>query len=125
MPTQEIPREQWSSFFNSFSQQHEGWLATLEIFDSEVGAQREARQLPFSGISLGSESSESQSVVISVGKAADHISHTVEQPKHVWLQRTAAGAAASLEIEAEGNSKTLLRFRSPMPPAFVDGVVPA
>jgi Family of unknown function (DUF5335) len=124
MATEEIPREDWSNFFNSFSQGHEGWLATLEVFDNEVGAQEEARELPFEGISLDSKNGESQAVVISIGRTADHVTHTVHQPKHVWLQRTAAGADASLEIEAEGDSKTLLRFLSPVPSEFVDDVVP-
>jgi hypothetical protein len=124
MPTQEIPREQWSNFFDGFSRQHEGWLATLEIFETDFGAQQEAGELPFEGISLDSENGESQSVVITIGKSENHVSHTIEHPEHVWLQRTAEGADASLEIEAEGDSKTLLRFRSPMPPEFVDDFVP-
>jgi hypothetical protein len=41
----------------------------------------------------------------------------------VWLRETAEGAHDSLEIEDEGNQKTLLRFRSPMLPEFVDGIV--
>jgi hypothetical protein len=47
MPTREIPREQWNNFFDSFNRQHEGWLATLEVFAPEIGAQQEARDLPF------------------------------------------------------------------------------
>jgi hypothetical protein len=52
MPTQEIPREQWTNFFNSFNRQHEGWLATLEVFATDAAAQEEARDLPFEGISV-------------------------------------------------------------------------
>lgn len=42
MPTQEIPRQEWNNFFDSFSRQHEGWLATLEIFGPEIGADRKS-----------------------------------------------------------------------------------
>lgn len=31
METREIPHDEWRSFFDVFSRQHEGWLATLEI----------------------------------------------------------------------------------------------
>jgi hypothetical protein len=63
-------------------------------------------------------------VLINVGKTpADHVSHKIENPVHIWLQKTEAGANAAVEIEAEDDSKTLLRFRSPMPPELVDGVV--
>jgi hypothetical protein len=45
------------------------------------------------------------------------------RPRHVWLRQTEEGANDSLEIVEEGNQKTLLRFRSPMLPELVDGVV--
>src|SRR5213076_1626760 len=68
MPTKEIPREERSSFFDVFSRQHEGWLATLEIFGPEVGAQEEAHELPLEGISLASGGDETDAVAISLGK---------------------------------------------------------
>ncbi len=124
MPTQEIPRKEWNNFFNTFSRQHEGWLATLEIFGPELGAQEEAHQLPLEGVTVASETDEAQSIAISLGKTPeDHVSHTIVKPIHVWLEQTNEGANAALEIESEDESKTLLRFRSPVPPEFVDGVV--
>ena len=124
MSTQEIPREQWNNFFDSFSRQHEGWLASLELMSSDLGAQEEANELSFEGISLNSDKNESAAIVINLAKTpADHVTHMIDHPKHVWLQRTEEGADASLEIESEDDAKTLLRFRSPMLPEFVDGIV--
>ena len=124
MQTQEIPRHEWNNFFDSFSRQHEGWLATLEVFDSEVGAQEEAHELPLEGVSVASEADKSESITISLGRTPeDHISHTITKPEHVWLEKTDDGADAALEIESEDEPKILLRFRSPVPPEFVDGVV--
>jgi hypothetical protein len=123
MSTREVTRNEWTSFFDTFSKQHEGWLANLEILGDEVGAQNEAVELPFEGISLNEED-EPESVIINLGKTPeDHVSHTVERPRHVWLKETAEGAHDSLEIEEEGNQKTLLRFRSPVLPELVDGIV--
>ena len=99
-------------------------MATLEVFVPETGAQQEARDLPFEGISVDSKEGESKAVLINVGRTpTDHVSHKIDHPVHIWLQKTEAGANAALKIEAEDDSKTLLRFRSPMPPEFVDGVV--
>jgi Family of unknown function (DUF5335) len=124
MSTQEIPREQWNNFFDSFSRQHEGWLASLELMSTDLGAQEEAAELSFEGISLNSDTEEANAIVINLAKApADHVSHMIDHPKHVWLQRTDEGADASLEIESEDDAKTLLRFRSPILPEFVDGIV--
>lgn len=123
MSTKEVTRNEWTRFFDIFSKQHEGWIATLEVFGDQIGAQTEAVELPFEGISIGSEN-EPQSLVINLGGTTeDHVSHTVEQPRHVWLRQTEEGADDSLEIVEEGNQKTLLRFRSPMLPELVDGIV--
>ena len=124
MPTQEIPREDWSNFFKVFSRQHEGWLATLEIFGPDVGAQEEAHELPLEGISIASRGSDADAITIHLGKTAeDHITHTIIKPEHVWLEQTDGGANAALEIESENQNKALLRFRSALPPEMVDGVV--
>lgn len=114
MPTQEIIHDKWSDFFNSFSRQHEGSLATLEVFAPDVGAQEEASDVPFEGISVSSGKGESDALIINVGKSPeDHVSHKIDQPTHVWLQQTTSGADLALEIEAQDQSKTLLRFRPP------------
>ena len=123
MSTREVTRNEWTDFFDVFSKQHEGWIASLEILGDQVGAQTEAIELPFEGISVSTED-EPQSLVINLGRTADdHVSHTVERPQHVWLRQTEEGANDSLEIVEEGNQKTLLRFRSPMLPELVDGIV--
>ena len=124
MQTQEIPRQEWNNFFDSFSRQHEGWLATLEVFGFDVGAQEEAHELPLEGVSVASEADKSESIAINMGKTLeDHVSHTITKPQHVWLEKTDDGADAALEIESVGDSKTLLRFRSAVPPELVDGIV--
>src|SRR2546430_12912880 len=124
MQSQELPRQEWNNFFDSLSRQHEGWLATLQVFGSDVGAQEEAHELPLEGVSVASEADKSESIAINMGRTPeDHISHTITKPEHVWLEKTDNGADAALEIESENEPKTLLRFRSPMPPEFVDGVV--
>ena len=124
MRTQEIPRQEWKSFFDSFSRQHEGWLATLEVLVSDVGAQEEAHELPLEGVSVASNTNQTETIAISMGRTLeDHISHTIVKPTHVWLEQTDQGADAALEIESADDAKTLLRFRSPVPSELVDGVV--
>lgn len=122
MSTQEIPREQWNGFFDSFSRQHEGWLASIELLEGTTGPQRGA--LSFEGISLNSDEVDSDSIVISLAKSpTEHVTHVIDHAQHVWLQRTSEGANASLEIQSEDEARTLLRFQSPMLPELVDGIV--
>ncbi len=124
MPTREIPRDEWNKFLDTFSRQHEGWLATLEVFAADIGAQEQARNLPLEGITATSTDDESPSIAINLGKTPeDHVTHTITKPTRLWLEQTSEGANAALEIESADEVKTLLRFRSALPADMVDGVV--
>jgi uncharacterized protein DUF5335 len=124
MPTREIPRDEWTTFLDTFSRQHEGWLATLEVLGTDIGAQQEARDLPLEGITATSTDDESQSIAINLGKTPeDHVTHAINKPTRIWLEQTSEGANAALEIESADEVKTLLRFRAAVPSAMVDGVV--
>jgi uncharacterized protein DUF5335 len=124
MTIQEIPRDEWKTFFDTFSRQHEGWLATLEILGSEIGAQQEARDLPLEGITVNSKDTVPKTIAISLGNTPeDHVTHTIIEPTRVWLEQTSQEANAAVEIESADEVKTLLRFRSALPADMVDGVV--
>jgi Family of unknown function (DUF5335) len=124
MKTREIARDKWPEFFDHFSRQHEGWLATLEIFGSEIGAQVEERELAFEGIVDEWDQVQGNEIVIMIGaKADDHISHSISRPTQVSLEQTDEGADAALAIKAADGTTALLRFRSPMLPEMVDAVV--
>ena len=123
MLTQEIPREKWATFLDTFSRQHEGWVSTLEILGADIGAQQEVLNLPLEGISA-SRDIVPETIAISLGKEAeDHVTHTITSPTRIWLEQTSKGADTALEIESAGDVKTLLRFRSALPADMVDGVV--
>ena len=124
MATQQIPRDEWTTFFDTFSRQHEGWLATLEVLGTEIGAQQEARDLPLEGITAAGKGAAAETIAISIGKTPeDHVTHTITEPTRVWLEQTSEGANAALEIESADEVKTLLRFRSALPADMVDGAV--
>ena len=113
MTTQAIPRNEWKTFLDTFSRQHEGWLATVEVLGPDIGAQEEVHNLPLEGISASAKDDEPETIAISLGKTSeDHVTHTVTEPTRVWLEQTEQGANAALEIESADNVKTLLRFHS-------------
>jgi uncharacterized protein DUF5335 len=121
--SREIPRGDWGSFFEVFSRQHEGWLATLEVVGPNI-AQPAIGEFLLKGVALTSVVGESEGITINLGKVAeDHVKHTVIEPTHVWLVQTPEGADAELQIVSGDETKTLLRFRSPVLPELVDGVV--
>ena len=124
MKTKEIPKKEWREFFDSFSRKHEGWLATLEIFSSEIGAQVEERELAFEGIVDEWDEIQGNEILIMVGaKPDDHITHSISRPIEVSLEQTDEGADAALAIKSADGTTALLRFRSPTLPEMVDGLV--
>ena len=123
MKTKEIPRNEWQKFFNSFSRQHEGWLVTLEILGSEIGAQVEERGLAFEGIVNEGDEVQGNEILMMFGaKPNDHITHSISNPATVSLEQTDEGADAALAIKSADGVTALLRFRSAVLPEFVDAV---
>ena len=123
MKTKEIPRNEWKEFFDIFSRQHEGWLATLEILGSEIGAQVEGRQLVFEGIVDELVNNQGNEILIMVGAKPDnHITHNISHPTTVSLEQTDEGADIALAIKSGDGNTTLLQFRSAVLPEMVDAI---
>jgi hypothetical protein len=121
MPTYEIARDEWVTFFNGFSQQHQRWLVTIEVFDPDLGAQVEAQELALRGITADSDG---DSIAINLGRTElEHLTHIISDPTHARLKQTEAGASEALEIESASGKTTLIRFRSVVLPETVDGIV--
>lgn len=124
MRTREISRSEWPEFFDSFSRKHEGWLVTLEIFGTEIGAQVEERELALEGIVAELDEVKGDQIAIMIGaRADDHITHDISRPTQVSLEQTDEGADVALAIKSVDGVTALIRFRSPMLPEMVDGVV--
>jgi len=125
MATQEIPRDEWREFFDGFSRRHEGWLVTVEVLGSDIGAQVEAHELPLVGVTAETHGERQDEIAIIVGDSSQaHVTRSISDPAHVRLKRSAAGADEALEIESASGTVTLVRFRSIMPPEMVDGIGP-
>ena len=124
MKTKDIPEDDWIDFFDNFSRQYQGWLVTLEILGSEIGAQVEGRDLTLEGITVDQDKEAGSAISIMTGAAPDdHITHNINRPTTVSLEQNEEGADAALAIKSADGTTALLRFRSPMLPEWVDGVV--
>ncbi len=107
--TTEIPREGWGKFFTRFNHDHETQLVAVEVFGREIGAQVEGRSLLLGGISAGDDNSDSL-VMMFDSVDGEHLTHMVNNPTHIWLQRAADNTDETLEIESADGTKTLVRF---------------
>ena len=124
MKTKEIPKNEWLKFFDNFSRKHEGWLVTLEILGTELGAQVQERELAFKGIVDEWDEIRGNQMVLMFGEKSDaHVSHSIGNAIQVSLEQTDGGADVALAIKSADGVMALLRFISPMLPEMVDGLV--
>lgn len=125
MQTKQIPTTEWSSFLDSFSRQHEGWLVNLEVFGPELGDQIAEKGLALEGITGEWAGSQGDKIMIMAGgKPDDHFTHSISRPTEVSLEQTDEGADVALAIKAADGTTALLRFRSAVLPEMVDAVAP-
>ena len=119
--TKEIPRAGWNDFFSAFSQQHELDLVDVEIMGGEIGAQIGGQSLLLGGISTAAD--DADAVALSFDSLnGEHLTHMVNRPTHVWLER-AADTDHALQIQAADGTKTLLRFPTSGKPAQDDTLI--
>jgi hypothetical protein len=123
MRTTEIPRADWSRVLAEFSATHDGWLVSLDILSPDLGAQPDIIDLPLVGATF--EDLRAGTLTISAGRSAvPEITHAIQAPRHLWVERTDAGADAALAIESADGATTILRLRTAALPETVDGIAP-
>lgn len=107
--TQEIPRARWDEFFSAFTRDHETDLVALEVMGGEIGAQVEGRSLLLSGVSPAKKNDEALALMFD-SVDGERVTHMIDKPIHVWLQRASDSRDEALEIESADGTKTLMRF---------------
>ncbi len=113
MRTLEIPRLEWTSFFDSLSRMHADEPIRVEVLRQDIGAQVEVMALPLDGIAADLRGSECVITIAAGTSPTEHIAHLIADPQHVRILRGPLGDDEALEIEAGDESTTLVYFDSP------------
>ena len=121
MRTVEIPREAWVQRLNEFTSIHAGWLVSLDVLGSDLGAQHEIDNLPL--LCVGADRTDhDRTIEVSVGRSGEHLTHMIAGATRIYIERTDDGADAALQVESADGTKTILRFRATALPETVDGI---
>jgi hypothetical protein len=109
----EVPPQAWSDTLNAFTVAHEGWLVSMATFGrADEPPRTEIRNLPLIGVSA--DRIDHGDIVVSVARSsAQHVTHVIEHAARVYLQPGHNGSTASLMIESEEGTRTVLRVRAP------------
>ncbi len=114
MALQEIPREQWKSFFDELSREHESGQVSVEARGDSLPPQDAVTQMTLIGLSYEDKGSGQGRIDIIVGNDADtNASHTIAHPTAVKIENRLNGDIDTLLIDAEqGEPVTVVRFLS-------------
>ena len=111
MQTRQIPESEWPAFLDRFSSRHQGWLANLQIFGPDMGAQVEGTGLMLEGLTDEYDEMHGNTIQIMAGdKPDDHVTHSIRRPTEINLEKTDTGEEVALSIKAEDGTTTLLTF---------------
>ena len=109
-----IERNQWAIFLKEFNKKNQSRPTRLEVFD-QMGVQTEEHELPLMGVDLEMRGEGAPRIEIMLGgQGADerHLTHTITCAQRVNVKISEMGGDEVLEIEGEGNVKTVLQFES-------------
>jgi hypothetical protein len=110
MITLEIPRQEWTSFFDALTREHADEPIRVEVLRLDIGAPTEDPSLPLDGIAADLATSGAV-ITIAAGSTPDeHIAHLISDPQHVRLLRGPLGDDEALEIDAGDESTTFIYF---------------
>ncbi len=108
-----IERDQWQTFLDEFSQRNQLRPVRLEVI-SELGAQEEARYLPFIGATLETKGSEAGSIEIMLGGETANeprqLNHVIQHVERIAPLPGTTTVEEGLAIEDKEGTRTLLHF---------------
>jgi hypothetical protein len=108
-----IPTDNWKSFLDGFSHQHDQWLTDVLVMQD--GKQWvEVKGCKLEGVSPDRKVPLDERVhVVVICQNGDHLDHVVEKPSKITFRRNTGGAHVGLDIISANGSQTTLRFRAP------------
>lgn len=120
--TIEIPRQTWAVYFDNLNKRALSEPVRLEVENRDIGDQEMTRRLPLVGIDLETKGSEAGDIEVTVGDERQEFTHAIDNPTRVYLKVDDDGNIDCMEIEDQGDGKTLVFFEgSGVPAQFQQG----
>lgn len=107
--TEEIPRESWESYFDDLSKRLGATRATLEVDGLDVGAQIEAEDLLFGGITYENRDDLLVIALDVPGGSPAEYEHLIDAPLRILVE-TGDALDTTIDIQDGEERQTLLRL---------------
>lgn len=113
--TYDIPRQEWSSFFDDLSKRRFEWQTKIEVISETIGDQILDEGLSLNGITAEERDDECL-IEILVGHDKDHHqTHNIANPSKIRYLADEENPSGIIEIEEDDGTKTLVYIIQPMP----------
>ena len=112
MKTREIPRDEWTKFFDNLSRRQEGWEVGLEVFSPDIGDQIEGHHMFLAGMTAEVTEGGDKIEIMMAGTPNNHVTHMISTPISVQLQQTDLGIDSAVGIKSADGTTSLLHLRS-------------
>jgi len=113
--TREIPRERWKDDLAAFSERNAGRPVRVEVeIPPGEGEPLIAEHQPLVGIDFDPKGSEAPAIEIAVaagsGRAAQNLTHVINNPAQVWVDQEVDGGGVALKITSREDGATTVVF---------------
>jgi nucleotide-binding universal stress UspA family protein len=100
-----IARDQWRTVLKRMNDELRGRLTTVTVIDREMSALPEATALPLTGIVLDAGNGRQESIELILGdREQSHLTHVIDRPTELRLQRLWLNSARLLIADASGTA---------------------
>jgi hypothetical protein len=114
----EVPRQEWKTFFQQFTQDHEEWLVSVAGQDKGNQTLHEVNGLPFEALTLHlDDAHEVLSILVRNNDVAqEHVYLSIPRPRSVMVET--AGPDVKLHIDSIDRPSTSIRFHRVATPDY-------
>ena len=109
--TKSVPQEQWSEFFDQFSDGNRGRHISIEIITPELGDEELIQNAPLMAI-VYDRPEKGNDLVIEVGKDEVTYAHTVDSPTEIFTGQSESGRMLAVHITDAAGTKTLVKLQA-------------
>jgi hypothetical protein len=113
MPTQQIPREEWTDFLASFSAHNQTRSVVVEMENQDLGIQRVIDGKPLIAVEPDLKDEHEPTITVVAGDPEGGepaaLTHQVMNPRAIWVKQASDGEAEALDIETE-DGRTIIEF---------------
>ncbi len=117
MTQEDINRNEWAAFVESFGREHQDWLVSVEVVHQNGAKEIVEHDAVLENIAASPGGRVPEKILISLTKTEDEKQvHEVPRPDAMRLERNDRGADDSLIIESDNGDTTTICLHAPQLP---------